>query len=173
MLHTGGSLLLQPPIAYTLTMMASNFENYDWVLHKPGFASSQTIIVMLLYRKEGWKPALNSEVRLNKSYIQVHMRTRGAYVLNKGAWPNASLARSFAFNTARYLAKKCAYLVKDMRIERGHSDFTVTLRCWDPRCSYIRAVQGHRSLCAYTRNAPNSEHLGEQSSITRRLIRIP
>ena len=70
--------------------------------------------------------------------------------------------------TARCL--KGTYLVKGMRIECVHSNSTnsYTCRSWDPKlaceCSDIRAVQGQRLLCAY-RNAPSSEHLGEQSSM--------
>ena len=49
-----------------------------------------------------------------------------------------------------------------MRIEHGHSDLNP-----EPahECSDIRVMQGQRSLCAYARNAPNGEHLGEQSSM--------
>ena len=93
------------------------------------------------------------------------MRMRGDYVLNKGAWPNVS-SRDHSCYTAYYcLAQKGAYLVKDMKIERRQR----FLRCWNPElareCSDIRAVQGQSSLCAYTRNAPNSERLDQQSSM--------
>ena len=70
------------------------------------------------------------------------MHTRGVYVLNEGVWPNV---RSHYYTLPS--SKRCP-LVKDMRIKR--------------------AVQGQRSLYAYTQNTPNtlnSEHLGEQSSM--------
>ena len=61
-------------------------------------------------------------MRLNKnSCIQVHMRTRDIYVLNKerGQMPAHAIVRV----AACLPAQKDAYFLKSMRIERRHSDF--------------------------------------------------
>ena len=76
------------------------------------------------------------------------------------------LARAIVHIIASRPAQKGAYFLRSMRIKHRHS---ITLRCWNPelvcKCSDIRAVQGQSLLCAYTWNAPNSECLGQQSSI--------
>ena len=61
-------------------------------------------------------------------------------------WHGQTLARAIVHITARCPAQKGAYLVKDMRIEHGHSDFTVFPQNLAAARFYFKALFGAASI---------------------------
>ena len=118
-------------------------------------------------------------MRLNqKSYIQVRMHTRGVYVLNEGAWPNAHL-----YNHSHYcmLPSSKSYLLSEghenqtwtqrfqltFRIDVGtlnqHTYVCVSVPCKvKDRYALIcemrltANIQANKAVCTYKRYAPNN-----------------